>query len=113
MGESREKQTDEAAVKPAAESATRQARETAARPPKEAAGRPGAKDDPAAGRAGAEQPFEIGAWKGHTQWRCKLCPWDTLDGEEAMLAHVATCHTPQAPRPTVLVADRRGRPVER
>lgn len=58
--------------------------------------------------------WTVGAWGEFTQWQCTLCPWDTLDGEEAMRAHYATAHAPPppaAPAPTVLRADRFGNPV--
>lgn len=45
--------------------------------------------------------WELGEWKGLPQWRCSLCPWDTLVGEEAMLKHIADVHTPKPPRKVV------------
>lgn len=45
-----------------------------------------------------EKQFTVGQWKQFTQWRCKLCPWDTLEGEAAMREHLATVHAPKAPR---------------
>lgn len=58
-------------------------------------------------------PYAMGEWNGKPQWRCKLCPWDTLEGEAAMLDHMATRHKPPAPRVSILVADARGNPVAR
>lgn len=58
--------------------------------------------------------WTLGAWGEFVQWQCVLCPWDTLDGEEAMRAHYVTVHAPPppaAPAPTVLRADRFGNPV--
>lgn len=55
--------------------------------------------------------WDMGVWKGLSQWRCRLCRWDTLDGEEAMLKHIAEVHTKKKTR-EFLIADRRGRPVE-
>lgn len=31
-------------------------------------------------------------WMGLRIWRCGLCPWDTLDGEERMREHVWERH---------------------
>ncbi len=42
-----------------------------------------------------EQPYTTGTWNGLTVWRCRLCSWDTLDGEEVMLAHIAERHYPR------------------
>lgn len=59
-------------------------------------------------------PWTVGAWGGLPQWRCTLCPFDTLDGEAAMRVHYADVHAPPppaAPAPTVLRADRFGNPV--
>jgi len=58
-----------------------------------------------------EELYEVGEWKGMRQWRCRLCPWDTLDGEGAMLAHLAAQHFPpeERRRSGILVADKYGR----
>jgi hypothetical protein len=55
--------------------------------------------------------YTMGSWNGKPQWKCSLCPWDTLEGEAAMLEHLATRHKPPAPRISILVADIRGNPV--
>lgn len=60
------------------------------------------------------EPWTVGAWGEFAQWQCALCPWDTLDGEEAMREHYVTVHAPPppaAPAPTVLRADRFGNPL--
>lgn len=68
----------------------------------------------AAPAAAEPKPWTVGAWADLPQWRCSLCPFDTLDSEEAMLAHYAAVHAPPPPAataPTVLRADRFGNPV--
>lgn len=42
--------------------------------------------------------FTVGSWNGLPQWKCKLCPWDTLKGETAVMEHVAEKHSP-LPKP--------------
>ena len=39
-----------------------------------------------------EKP-EIGTWKGQKQYRCRLCPFDTLD-EAVFVDHFAKVHAP-------------------
>ena len=56
-----------------------------------------------------EELYTVGEWAGMKQWKCALCPWDTLEREEAMLEHLASAHAP--PKPKILVADKRGRVV--
>lgn len=61
-----------------------------------------------------EVPFELGTWKGLTQWRCRQCPWDTLNGAEAVLAHIQEVHQPplRPPSPPLIaIADRWGHEV--
>jgi hypothetical protein len=58
-----------------------------------------------------DKPYTMGEWNGKPQWKCKLCPWDTLEGEAAMLEHLATRHKPPAPRVSILVADKHGNPI--
>ena len=60
----------------------------------------------------AAEFFAVGKWKGNTQHRCKLCPWDTLNGEVAMLEHIARTHiaVPMAP-PHIPVANAAGKQV--
>ncbi len=49
---------------------------------------------------GASSPhYSLGSWQGMPQWKCNYCPWDTLDGEGEMLAHVAERHLPAPPLP--------------
>jgi hypothetical protein len=67
----------------------------------------GAQPPPA--EPGPEAGYTIGSWKGHKQWRCNLCPFDTLDGERAMLEHIAAKHAP--PPPVVQAYDARGHPI--
>lgn len=60
--------------------------------------------------------WTMGRWGDIPQWRCALCPFDTLDGEEAILAHYLAEHAPPAPvvaPPIIQVYDRYGNPVER
>lgn len=46
----------------------------------------------------AEVPlYTTNTWNGLPRWACTQCPWDTLDGEEAMLEHIAEAHTPPPP----------------
>jgi len=66
-----------------------------------------AEAEPSPPPPGEEKPYILGTWAGRTQWKCKLCPWDTLRGEAAMLQHIATKHAP--PKPRILIADKSGR----
>lgn len=59
--------------------------------------------------------YEVGQWKGMPRWQCKLCPWDTLEGEEVIRKHIVTTHMAPPPKEEpkqVLVADRFGNVVE-
>ncbi len=59
--------------------------------------------------------YEMGEWKGLPQWRCTLCPFDTLAGEAAIVDHIIRAHFPPPPAPKeteVLRADRFGNIVE-
>lgn len=59
-----------------------------------------------------EKPYSLGTWRGRMQWKCKQCPWDTLEGEAAMLEHIASAHTPPPKRKgIVLIADKSGRQI--
>jgi hypothetical protein len=59
-----------------------------------------------------EKPYTVDQWGGFTQWQCKLCPWDTLEGEAAMLEHLASAHAPPPkPKSPILIADKSGRQV--
>lgn len=61
-----------------------------------------------------DELYEVGWWKGMTQYRCKICQWDTLNGKEEMVQHIIACHLPQesAEAPQILTADRFGNVVE-
>ena len=62
-----------------------------------------------------ELPFELGKWQSFDQWRCKLCPYDTLEGEDAYWLHYARAHAaaPEPePAPAVQQYDRFGNPIE-
>lgn len=39
-----------------------------------------------------DQPFLLGTWEGLAQWRCRFCPWDTLEGEAVALTHFINRH---------------------
>jgi len=42
-------------------------------------------------------PYEVSEWAGLPQYRCRLCPFDTLD-EDVMFDHIARLHfTKQVP----------------
>jgi hypothetical protein len=43
------------------------------------------------------QPYTLGSWKGITQYRCKRCPFDTLNLED-MQAHINARHAPAPSR---------------
>lgn len=60
-----------------------------------------------------DRPFVIGEWNGLVQHRCRLCEWDTLEGEDAAWGHFREVHevlAPPEPR-TIQVFDRWGNPV--
>lgn len=58
------------------------------------------------------QPFTLGKWQNFNQWRCKLCPFDTLEGEDQYWLHYAQAHGPKPqPAPIIQIYDRAGRPV--
>lgn len=60
--------------------------------------------------------WTMGRWDQFPQWKCAFCQFDTLDGEEAILAHYLAEHAPPAPvvtPPVIQVYDRYGNPVER
>lgn len=59
--------------------------------------------------------WTMGVWGTFPQWRCALCSWDTLDGEQAMVAHYLATHAPPPPPAapqTIIVYDRYGNPVK-
>jgi len=58
--------------------------------------------------------FTMGSWNGFPQWKCKQCPWDTLDGEGALMEHYAERHgpPPEPPKPVIIpIYDRWGNQV--
>lgn len=60
-----------------------------------------------------EPLWETSEWGVLPQWRCVLCPFDTLEGEAAMLEHWLNVHTHPAlvVTPSVIqVYDHRGNP---
>ena len=67
-----------------------------------------------AGQQVEPEPAWITAeWGVLPQWRCCLCPFDTLDGEAAMLEHWRECHAhpvPVAPPPVIQIYDKWGNP---
>lgn len=56
-----------------------------------------------------------GKWREFDQWKCKLCNFDTLDGEEIAVDHVVNVHlNPQVKEQVtsqVLLVDSHGNPV--
>jgi hypothetical protein len=46
--------------------------------------------------AATDPGYDIGEWKGLPAYRCRLCPYDTLD-EREMRAHMEARHTVAAP----------------
>ncbi len=59
-----------------------------------------------------EDYYSIGKWKGLKQYKCNLCPFDSLD-EKAIKDHIIERHMPKPPKPVVKVAitDRFGREI--
>lgn len=75
-------------------------------------GQPPAALAPAPAASEPDPLYELGSWAGLAQWRCRLCPWDTLDGESAMLAHLASRHAPGKAQPGLIQTyDRWGNPT--
>lgn len=61
-----------------------------------------------------ELPYILGRWGGYTQWKCRYCPWDTLEGEQALIDHFTVTHNQPAENQhssILLVADRFGNPI--
>jgi len=58
--------------------------------------------------------YELGSWKGLKQYKCKLCPYDTLH-ENEIIKHIQERHLPK-PKPKVKkvlpIYDRFGNLVE-
>lgn len=64
-------------------------------------------DEPSA----PESRWQTAEWSFYTLWRCVLCPFDTLEGEEAMLEHWQSAHehpTEISAPSTIPIYDRRG-----
>lgn len=59
----------------------------------------------------AGKPYSTLEYAGRPLYRCKQCPYDAFQ-VETVLEHIRTRHMPEAPEPTVLVADKRGKPVK-
>ncbi len=61
-----------------------------------------------------ETRWTMGMWHELPQWRCTACAWDTLDGEDAMVAHWNERHAVKAPKavgPPVVKRSRYGNVV--
>ncbi len=56
--------------------------------------------------------YTLGKWKKYTQYKCILCPFDSLD-EKSIIDHINERHVPKPPKPKVEVQlfDRFNRPV--
>lgn len=60
----------------------------------------------------SDLPWTTSMWSGLPQWRCSLCPWDTLEGEDAMIEHIEGKHGAVPPPPPLVQAyDARGNPL--
>lgn len=42
---------------------------------------------------------EAGEWAGHPRHACRLCAWDTIEGEAEILAHLEIVHAVGRPEP--------------
>ncbi len=59
-----------------------------------------------------ELPWVEMLWHGMPMLRCRLCPYDTLEGVEAMIEHIEARHAPEPPpTPLVQAFDARGNPI--
>ncbi len=56
--------------------------------------------------------YVVGEWNGIPHYRCELCPFDTLAGEDAMIEHQLTAHAPKAQSSIIEIYDRRGKLVK-
>lgn len=66
-----------------------------------------------AGNQAEPKPWYTAEWGTLPIWRCVLCPFDTLDGEEAMLEHWNLAHVhpePVKPPSVIQIYDRWGNP---
>ena len=61
------------------------------------------------------RPWTVGSWNGLPQHLCRLCPFDTLEGEAVIRAHYRERHgspPPEPPRRVVSqILDRWGEPI--
>lgn len=58
-----------------------------------------------------ELPWREMLWHGLPMLRCRLCPYDTLEGVEAMIEHIEARHAPEPPpAPLVQAYDASGNP---
>lgn len=59
------------------------------------------------------KPWTETVWGTHARWACRLCPFDTLDGEAAAAEHYRVEHAPPPPPAVerVQVYDRWGNAV--
>ncbi len=61
--------------------------------------------------AAEELPWTELRWHGLPMLRCRLCPYDTLEGVEAMIEHIEARHAPEPPpQPLVQAYDASGNP---
>jgi len=49
-----------------------------------------------------EECYTVSRWKGLTQYRCRMCPFDTLD-EKTIIRHIQERHAPKSERKPVVV----------
>lgn len=48
--------------------------------------------------------YEVGQWGSYKQYKCRLCPFDTLH-EDKIISHVWSVHGPRFERSTILGED--------
>lgn len=60
--------------------------------------------EPVAEPEPAQTPYELLSWNGMPMWRCRLCPWDTLEGEAAFYEHLQAEHVVHEPPPMVVIS---------
>lgn len=73
----------------------------------------GAAGEPVAGGDGAaDARFEVLTWNQMPMWRCRCCPYDTVESEATIVEHYQREHVVAAPAPTVHIPvyDRWGNP---
>ena len=47
--------------------------------------------------------FHLLSWNNMPMWRCSVCPFDTLDGEDVIVEHYVREHVPAVPPPVVII----------